>query len=64
MTDSWKGEHLIRSIKPENNRKEATRLSNVIYHAQRRKAGVPTAGAKKHAALVMSALVASAVRDT
>lgn len=45
--ESWKGEHLIRK-KPKNNMKEAMRLVNVIYHAQRRKQGVPSAGAKKH----------------
>jgi len=48
MDDAWKGEGLIRGQKPNGNRKEATKLVNVIYHAQRRKEGVPTAGAKKH----------------
>lgn len=45
--ESWKGEHLI-SAKGGNKRKEATRLSNIIYHAKRRALGVPAAGAKKH----------------
>lgn len=45
--DGWKGEHLI-SAKGENRRKEATRMANLIHHANRRKQGVPAAGAKKH----------------
>lgn len=44
--DSWKGEHLIRGRKPESNRPEATRLVNVLAHAQRRKLGLPAAGRK------------------
>ena len=56
--EDWRGQHLIRGLKPKDGRKEATRLVNVIYHGERRKQGVPTAGAKKH-----SALVASAIRD-
>lgn len=53
--ESWKGEHLI-SAKTDNNRKEATRMNNIIYHAKRRAEGAPAAGAKKHRGLVKSAL--------
>jgi hypothetical protein len=54
----WKGEHLI-SAKTINNRKEATRLVQTIWHMNRRSQGVPAPGAKKHRALVQSA-----IRDT
>lgn len=53
--ESWKGEHLI-SAKGENRRKEATRMANLIHHANRRKQGAPTAGAKKHGAIMKSVL--------
>lgn len=53
--ESWRGEHLIRQ-KPKSNRSEATRLVNVIYHANRRKAGVPTAGARKHKGFMLTVL--------
>lgn len=49
--ESWKGEHLI-SAKSANPRKEATRLANIIYHAKRRAAGAPAAGARKHSAMM------------
>ena len=45
--ESWRGEHLI-SAKGANRRKEATRMANLIHHANRRKQGAPAAGAKKH----------------
>lgn len=45
--EGWKGEHLI-SAKGENRRKEATRMANLIHHANRRKQGAPPAGGKKH----------------
>lgn len=56
MADDWKGEGRIRGLKPKDGRKEATKLVNIIYHTDRRKQGLPTAGAKKHRALVQSAI--------
>lgn len=53
--ESWKGEHLI-SAKGANNRKEATRMVNVIYHAKRRGEGAPAAGAKKHRGMMKATL--------
>lgn len=55
--DSWKGEHLIRAATTDKQTKaEVRRLNNKIAHAKRRKAGIPAAGAKKHAALVKTAI--------
>lgn len=45
--ESWKGEHLIRK-KPKDNRKEAARMSNILFHKKRRMAGLPPAGGAKH----------------
>lgn len=55
MEDGWKGEHLI-SAKGANRRKEATRMANLIHHANRRKQGAPAAGSKKHRSLVASVI--------
>lgn len=55
--EDWKGEHLI-SAKGANNRKEAMRMANVIYHAKRKKLGIPPAGGAKHDTF-MRALYAS-----
>jgi hypothetical protein len=49
--ESWKGQHLI-SAKTTNNRKEATRMVQVLYHARRRAEGAPAGGAKKHRAMM------------
>lgn len=56
MADDWKGEHLI-SAKGANRRKEATRMANLIHHANRRKQKAPAAGAKAHRQFVLSALI-------
>lgn len=53
--ESWKGRHLI-SAKGANNRKEATRMANLIYHAKRRAEGAPAAGAKKHRGMMKAIL--------
>jgi len=53
--EEWKGKHLI-SAKGANNRKEATRMVNVIYHAKRRAEGAPTPGAKEHRGIMRSIL--------
>lgn len=61
VDDSWKGEHLIH-VKPAGHRHEGARIANKIYHAKRRKMGLPAAGAAKHATLVKAALFGSRKR--
>lgn len=58
MTEDWKGEAHIRR-KPENRRKEATKMVNIIYHKNRRAAGLPPAGQRKHHTFVLAALASS-----
>ena len=53
--ESWKGQHLI-SAKGANRRKEATRMANLIHHANRRKQKAPAAGAKKHGEIMKAVL--------
>lgn len=56
MSEDWKGEHFIRnSGQRTNKREEATRMSNIIHHAKRRKAGIPAPGAIKHSRLAVLA---------
>lgn len=57
-TDDWKGEAHIRR-KPKDGRKEATKLVNIIYHQNRRAAGLPPAGQKQHRTFVLAALAAT-----
>ncbi len=57
MGDDWRGEDRIRGMKPANNRHEATRLVNVIHHANRRKQGAPAAGAKRHGAMMKGVFI-------
>lgn len=53
--EDWRGEHLI-SAKGENRRKEATRMANIIWHANRRKAKIPAPAAANHSTFVKIAV--------
>lgn len=57
MQDNWKGEDKI-SIKTTKKQRhgETSRLVNLIYHRNRRAENAPAAGARKHRALVLSAI--------
>ena len=47
--DDWKGEGFIRkSVTQEDRASETKRLTNKIYHADRRKKGIPAPASKGH----------------
>lgn len=47
--DDWKGERFIRkSVTQESRAMETKRLTNKIYHADRRKKGIPAPAARGH----------------
>lgn len=56
-SDDWRGEAKIKIKTTKKQRHgERSRLINLIYHRQRREEDAPPAGAKKHRALVLSAM--------
>lgn len=56
-SSDWRGEDKIK-IKTSKKQKhgETSRLVNLIYHRQRREENAPPAGARKHRAIVLSAI--------
>jgi len=55
--DDWKGEGLIRNSVTRTERASETKsIVNRIYHAERRKQGIPAAAAKGHATFVKLAV--------
>lgn len=50
MDDDWKGEHLIRGLKPdpEDRRLDGMRVTTTLWHARRRSKGKATPAAASH----------------
>lgn len=46
MTEDWKGEHHIRGKR--TGIEEVRRITNLMFHQQRRELGLPPAGKKAH----------------
>lgn len=57
MADDWKGEGRIRGLRPKAGQNETKRLVNVIYHANRRKQGLPAPAAKRHSGMMKGVFI-------